>query len=303
VANWSVSDIPPQHGRSTVITGTGGLGFETALTRAGGAVILAGRDADKGAASLARIRAVVPSADIVFEPLDLARLASVAAFAERMVGQRERVDVLVNNAGVMRPTTRMATADGFELQFGTNYLGHFALTALLLPLLRHGRDARVVSVSSIAHRNGAIHFDDLQWERRYRAWPAYSQSKLAMLMFALELQRRSDAAGWGLMSNAAHPGYARTDLIANGPGGGGLFVAMTRLIQPFLSQSAADGALPLVFAATSSDAVGGGYYGPHGFQELKGPVASARIMPQALDEAAASRLWDASVRLTGASFG
>jgi NAD(P)-dependent dehydrogenase (short-subunit alcohol dehydrogenase family) len=305
VANWTIADIPSQGGRTAVVTGTGGLGYETALglAQAGGAVILAGRNPAKGAASVARIKAAVPSASIVFEQLDLASLASVAAFADRIGARRESLDILVNNAGVMRPTTRLATEDGFELQFGTNYLGHFALTGRLLPLLRRGRSPRVVNLSSIAHRGAAIRSHDLQWQRGYRPWPAYGQSKLAMLMFALELQRRSDAAGWGLMSNAAHPGFARTDLIANGPGTSRGMVLLSRAVMPLLSQSAAAGALPTLFAATSPDAVGGGYYGPAGFRELKGPVKPAEIMPQAQDRNAAARLWEESVRLTGVPFG
>ncbi len=305
MADWSVSNIPSQAGRTVVVTGPGGLGFETALAlaRAGATTILAGRNPDKGAASLARIRAAVPSAAVLFKLLDLASLASVAAFAERMLAEHESIDILVNNAGVMRPTTRHTTADGFELQFGTNYLGHFALTGRLLPLLRRGRASRVVNLSSIAHRKGAIRFDDLQWERGYSPWAAYSQSKLAMLMFALELQRRSDAAGWGVTSNAAHPGIARTDLLANAPGTSRLFVLATSLVAPFVTQSAAAGALPTLFAATSPDAVGGGYYGPAGFREVKGPVKPAEIMPQAQDRAAAARLWVCSVNLTGVAFG
>jgi NAD(P)-dependent dehydrogenase (short-subunit alcohol dehydrogenase family) len=300
---WTVADIPPQQGRSAIVTGTGGLGYETALAlaRAGAEVILAGRNARKGAASVAHIKTAVPEAHIVFEPLDLASLASVKAFSERMLAGRQGLDLLINNAGVMAVATRQTTLDGFELQFGINYLGHFALTARLLPLLRNGRAPRVVALSSIAHRRGAIHFDDLQWERAYKPWPAYAQSKLAMLMFALELQRHSDAAGWGLLSNAAHPGYARTELIPNGPGTGGLFMRLNLLFQPLVSQSAAAGALPTLFAATVPEAAGGAYYGPDWFYELKGSPKRAKIMPQARDTQAAARLWEVSERLTGVS--
>jgi NAD(P)-dependent dehydrogenase (short-subunit alcohol dehydrogenase family) len=198
--------------------------------------------------------------------------------------------------------TRQTTADGLEMQFGTNYLGHYALTAQLLPLLRRARQPRVVSLSSIAHRTGFIQFSDLQGERFYSPWKAYNQSKLAMLMFALELQRRSDAAGWNLMSNASHPGWARTDLFANGPGFG-LISFATQLAAPLFSQSAESGALPTLFAATSPQAEGGGYYGPNGLNELRGPPAPAWIMPQARDKAAAGKLWDVSQQLTGVSFG
>jgi NAD(P)-dependent dehydrogenase (short-subunit alcohol dehydrogenase family) len=297
--NWSVADIPPQQGRSAVVTGVGGLGFETALAlaRAGGEVILAGRDPEKGAAAVAEIRAAAPNGAISFEALDLADLASVDAFAGRLHAARSSLDILVNNAGVMALPKRRATVDGFEMQFGTNYLGHFALTARLAPMLRQADAPRVVQVSSLAHLRGALNFDDLQWEHAYRAGGAYAQSKLAMVVFALELQRRADAAGWDLMSMAAHPGYAQTRLIANGPGAWA--PAINRLVGPLFSQSGAAGALPILFAATSPEAAGGEYYGPAGASELKGPPARARIAARARDTAAASRLWEASERLTG----
>jgi NAD(P)-dependent dehydrogenase (short-subunit alcohol dehydrogenase family) len=302
MANWSAADIPRQSGRLAVITGaTGGLGFETALAlaAAGADVVLTGRNAAKGNAALAEIRAQHPAASISYEHLDLASLASVREFAERFARQHEALDLLINNAGVMMPPTRQATADGFELQFGTNYLGHFALTAHLLPVLRHASQPRVVNLSSIAHKvQAAIHFDDLQWARRYEPWPAYAQSKLAMLMFALELQRRSDANGWGLLSNASHPGYARTDLIANGPGSNTLRQRLNRVtIEPLISQSAAAGALPTLYAATAANAKPGGYYGPTGLMELKGPPGAAAVAPRARDLVVAARLWDISETL------
>ena len=301
---WTTADIPSQSGRSALVTGTGGLGYETALAlaRAGGEVILAGRNPDKGAASVAAIKAAAPEADIRFEALDLASLASVAALCGRMGAQRKSLDVLINNAGVMAPPKRQVTADGFELQFGTNYLGHFALTAGLLPLLRAGTAPRVVSLSSIAHRQARIQFGDLQWERRYISWAAYGQSKLAMLMFALELQRRSDAGGWGLMSNAAHPGIARTELIANGPGAHGPMSAVMGLLGGVISQPAAAGALPTLMAATSPQAKGGAYYGPVGMYELKGPPGPAAMSGPARDPLAGARLWQVSEGLTGVSF-
>src|ERR1700739_705396 len=188
------------------------------------------------------------------------------------------------------------------MQFGTNYLGHYALTAHLLPWLRRSDAPRVVNLSSLAHRSGAINFADLQGARSYSPIKAYSQSNLAMLMFALELQRRSDAAGWGLMSNAAHPGYARTDLIANGPGASCLLWQFSKSLQPFASQSAAEGALPTLFAATSPQAKAAGYYGPNWFYEVKGPPAPGKIIPQAKDAKVAAQLWDVSAALTGVSF-
>ena len=304
MTNWTIADIPPQRGKLAVVTGaTGGLGYQTALglALAEAEVVLTGRNDAKGREAISKIRKQLPDAKISFEALDLANLASVADFAQRFATAHSSLDLLINNAGVMALPTRQTTADGFEMQFGTNYLGHYALTAQLLPLLRSSHQPRVVNLSSIAHRTGFIHFSDLQGERLYSPWKAYNQSKLAMLMFALELQRRSDAAGWKLMSNASHPGWARTDLFANGPGFGLISLA-SQFAAPLFSQSAESGALPTLFAATSPQAEGGGYYGPNGLYELKGPPAPARIMPQAMDKAGAGKLWDVSQHLTGVSF-
>jgi len=245
-----------------------------------------------------------PQAVIVFERLDLADLASVADFAGRMEALDQPIDLLINNAGVMAPPQRETTKDGFELQFGTNHLGHFALTGRLAPMLRAGNAPRVTTVSSGAHHTGRIDFDDLQRTRRYSPWLAYSQSKLANLLFALELQRRSDAGGWGLMSNAAHPGYARTELIANGPGLDSLSSRIgSLLVAPWASQSPADGALPQLFADTSPDAAAAGYYGPGRLFELVGPPEPARISRAAQDPAVAQRLWEVSEGLTHVKFG
>jgi NAD(P)-dependent dehydrogenase (short-subunit alcohol dehydrogenase family) len=303
---WSIHDIPSQAGKLAVVTGaTGGLGYETALelARAGAEVLLTGRNEQKGTTAVERIQRAVPAAKIRFESLDLASLASVHAFATRMIANGRPLDILVNNAGVMDLPDRRLTKDGFEMQFGTNHLGHFALTGLLIPLLRAAKTPRVVSVSSVAHRGGKIDFGNLQGERKYKSWPAYQQTKLANLLFTFELQRRSDANGWGLMANAAHPGYARTDLIPNGPGTGGVKGTLMKTFGLFMSHSAADGALPQIFAATSPTAIAGGYYGPNGFYELKGPVAPAKVMPQAKDEAVARKLWDVSEQLTGVQWG
>jgi NAD(P)-dependent dehydrogenase (short-subunit alcohol dehydrogenase family) len=237
-----------------------------------------------------------------FEMLDLANLASVRAFAARMIARGQPLDLLINNAGVMDLPARRLTEDGFEMQFGTNHLSHFALTGLLLPLLVRAEAPRVVNVSSLAHRGGKIDFDNLQAERKYKSWPAYQQSKLANLLFTFELQRRSDAYGWGVMSNAAHPGYARTDLIPNGPGTGGVKGVLAKIFGSFMSHSAADGALPTLFAATSPAAAPEGYYGPNGFYELKGPVAPAKVFPQAKDEGVARKLWAVSEQLTGVTW-
>jgi NAD(P)-dependent dehydrogenase (short-subunit alcohol dehydrogenase family) len=305
MSGWTTADIPSQYGKTAVITGaTGGLGYETALAlaSAGATVVLTGRSDAKGRTALEWIRAQFPKARISYETLDLASLASVADFAARFAAAYPSLDLLINNAGVMALPKRQVTADGFEMQLGTNYLGHYALTANLLPLLRRAHQPRVVNLSSLAHRSGTINFDDLQSARSYTPWKAYSQSKLAMLMFALELQRRSDAAGWGLISNAAHPGYARTDLIANGPGASGLLWQLNKSLRPLMSHSAAAGALPTLLAATSAQAKAGGYYGPNGFYGLKGPPAPAKIMPHAKDGVVAARLWDISAALTGVSF-
>lgn len=301
MTRWTQADIPAQHGRTAIVTGTGGLGFEDALAlvRAGASVVVAGRNAAKGAEALGKIRAVVPLASISFEELDLANLASVAAFTSRIRERHEGIDVLINNAGVMVPPRREVTADGFELQFGTNHLGHFALTAHLLPLLR--ARARVVSLSSVAARAGAIDFDNLNAANGYAAMRAYSQSKLACLMFGLELQRRSDAMGWGVLSITSHPGIARTDLLHNGPGRHSAH-GLARTLLPFLFQPADRGALPTLYAATAHDAKGGAYYGPDGIAEVRGFPTEAKVPAQALDETVAARLWQASEELTGIRF-
>jgi NAD(P)-dependent dehydrogenase (short-subunit alcohol dehydrogenase family) len=305
MTDWTTADIPSLGGKTAVVTGaTGGLGYETAmaLAGAGAIVILTGRNDAKGLRAIEGICERFPNALIAYEHLDLASLSSVADFARRFAASNEQLDLLVNNAGVMALPKRQQTENGFEMQFGTNYLGHYALTARLLPQLRRTRAPRVVNLSSLAHRSGAINFDDLQSQRSYRPWRAYCQSKLAMLMFSLELQRRSLAAGWGVTSVAAHPGYARTDLIPNGPGTNTLTWQVGGLLQPFISQSAAEGAWPTLFAATSPAAEPGGYYGPNGFYELKGAPRSAKIMPRAKDFAVAAMLWDVSATLTGVSF-
>jgi NAD(P)-dependent dehydrogenase (short-subunit alcohol dehydrogenase family) len=302
MTRWTIADIPSQAGKRAVITGaTGGLGYETSLelARAGAEVILTGRSETKGRTAIERIRREVPNASVRFDTIDLANLQSIKAGAERLLAEGKSIDILVNNAGVMMLPKHEFTADKFERQFGTNYLSHFALTARLLPLLRKSASPRVVNLSSIAHRRGKIDFANLQGERAYRAWPAYEQSKLAMLIFALELQRKSDAAGWHLMSNAAHPGFARTDLIANGPGTSGVLSLASAVMMPFLSHSAAAGSLPTLYAATSPDAQPAAYYGPDGFQEMKGWPSNARIFPQARDATVSAKLWDVSEHLTG----
>lgn len=301
---FSSAGIPSQAGKFAVVTGANsGIGYDTALelARAGADVVLAARNEAKGLVAAASIADKVPGATVTFELLDLASLASVAAFAARIAETRSSLDILVNNAGVMALPARQVTEDGFEMQFGVNYLGHFALTARLLPLLRNAAAPRTVQLSSIAHRSGRIDFSDLQGTK-YRPWKAYSQSKLAMLIFALELQRGSDANGWNLLSTAAHPGFARTELISNGPGDNGLAGIFTRLAFPLVGHSSAAGALPVLLAATAAEARPGAYYGPVRLQEMKGPPGLARIKPQALDLETARGLWERSVALSGTSF-
>lgn len=295
--------MPSQEGRSAIITGTGGLGFEDALglARAGSDVILAGRNSEKGASAVRKIREAVPEAKVQFERLDLASLKSVADFAERLRSQKDAVDLLINNAGVMTPPTRQETADGFELQFGTNYLGHFALTARLMPLLQKGKAPRVVTLSSVAARAGKIDFNDLNAQLGYRPMQVYGQSKVACLMFALELQRRSVVGNWGVASYAAHPGVSRTDLLHNAPGSGSA-AGLARSWLWFLFQPAWQGALPTLYAATAPQAKAGGYYGPHALGETRGYPAEAKVPPQALNANDQARLWEASERLTGVEF-
>lgn len=305
MANWTTTNIPDQTGKLAVVTGaTGGLGLETALDLAvaGAEVILAGRNPAKGKEAESLIRGRHRDAQVRFLQVDLSDLASVKTFADGLLAAGRPIDILVNNAGVMALPHRQTTADGFEMQFGVNYLSHFALTARLLPLLTAAK-ARVVQLSSMAHRGGAIRLEDLNYEHGYRPWRVYQQSKLAMLMFALELDRRSLANGWGLTSVAAHPGFARTDLIANGMGTGGSMLALfNRTVEPLVSHSASDGALPTLMAATMPGVTGGQYFGPQGFQEIKGPPGPGKIEPQALDTRVAADLWAASERLTGVAF-
>jgi NAD(P)-dependent dehydrogenase (short-subunit alcohol dehydrogenase family) len=313
---WTVDQIPSQAGRRVLITGANsGIGYYAALelARRGAYVLLGCRDQARGDAALARLRAAVPSASAEVVLLDLASLASVREFAEAEVALGVPLDLLINNAGVMAPKKRRETRDGFELQFGTNVLGHFALTALLFSaLLRAAASAahrpRVVTLASIAHKQGRLDFDDLQSKKNYSPMGAYRQSKLADLMLAFELDRRLRAAGEPaaqVMSVAAHPGIANTNLFQVGE-----FHPVERLMRSWIAviigallNSEAEGAVPTLFAATAEDAVSGGYYGPRGFQETRGgDVGVAKVAVQALDQAAAARLWSECERLTGVRF-
>lgn len=308
MSNWSVNDMPDQSGRIAVVTGaTSGIGYETAkaLAGAGAQIVIASRNVEKGGEMISKIRAAYPQAEVRFEPLDLASLTSVANCAARLSSSLPRIDLLINNAGVMAIPTRHVTEDGFEMQFGANYVGHFALTVRLLAKVLAAPMPRIVTVSSLAHRSGRINFDDLQHERRYRPWTAYCQSKLATLMLALELDRIAREKGWILTSNAAHPGFAATGLQSAGPSMGrdspSFLERISKLLGPIASQSAAGGALPTLYAATSPSAEGGVMYGPDGFYEMKGAPKLAKIVPDARDKAVWRRLWDASEKLTGVS--
>lgn len=301
--SWSVKDIPSQVGKLALVTGaTGGLGYETALelARAGAEVVLTGRSAAKGAEAVKRIRAEVPKAKVSYEDLDLSGLGNVKGFAEAFAAKHQKLDILVNNAGVMAPPSRETTRDGFELQFETNYLSHFALTARLLPLLSAAR-GRVVPLASVAARQGRIDFSNLQGERSYSPMTNYSATKLECLMFGFELQRRSDANGWGIASITAHPGVSHTNLINNGMGASSAGGFAWRYLG-FLFQPVPQGALPTLFAATDPAAKRGGYYGPQGFFEMRGEVGEASLPAASLDVSVARRLWDTSEELAGVRF-
>ena len=296
-AKWTSDDVPGQQGRLAVVTGANtGLGFETArvLAARGASVVLAVRDIEKGKRAAARIAGAAPGADVMVQPLDLASLDSIRAAAGELRARHPRIDLLVNNAGVML-TPRQTTRDGFELQFGTNHLGHFALTGLLLEQMLPVPGSRVVTVSSIAHRIRArINFSDLQSERSYRRLGAYSQSKLANLMFTYELQRRLSGAGTTI-AVAAHPGQAGTELSRYTP-------AIVAFSYARVSQKAAMGALPVLRAATDPGVLGGQYYGPRGFFGARGYPTLAHSSRQSHDTATQRRLWAVSEELTGVTF-
>ncbi|MFV8308370.1 SDR family NAD(P)-dependent oxidoreductase [Mycobacteroides chelonae] len=300
-AHWTTADIPYQAGRVAIITGANtGLGLETAraLAAAGAQIVLAVRDLDKGAAAVEEIRKTTPAGNLALQRLNLSSLSDIRSAAEQLGARYPQIDLLINNAGVMYPP-KGNTADGFELQFGTNHLGHFALTALLLENLTTVRGSRVVTVSSNGHKfRAAIHFDDLQWERDYSRVGAYAQSKLANLLFTYELQRRLEAAGAETVALAAHPGASGTELMRHitfGPEA--LSAAVLKL-----AQSPAMGALPSLRAATDPTAVGGQYYGPSGFGELRGYPKVVKSTSQSHDQALQQRLWSVSEELTGVTF-
>ena len=310
---WKAADIPSLTGKRVIITGANsGIGYHAALklARKGAQVVLACRDRRRGEEAVARLHADSPGTQTELAILDLASLSSVREFAEKELAQRRPLDILINNAGVMAPPRRLQTADGFELQFGTNVLGHFALTALLMPALEQAAAGstdrpRIVTIASIAHKRGRFHFDDLQSTKTYSPMKAYQQSKLANLILAFELDRRLRAGRSRVMSVAAHPGVANTNLFQAGD-----YSPFERAVRNLVGHAIgivlntdAEGALPTLYAATAPGAEDGGYYGPQGFQEMSGDeVGRAVVAPQARDASAAARLWQICEELTSVRF-
>ncbi|GAA1861551.1 SDR family oxidoreductase [Asanoa iriomotensis] len=302
--------VPDLAGKLAVVTGASdgvGVGLAARLAAAGAEVVMPVRNRRKGEAAVARIKQQHPNAVVSLRDLDLSSLDSVAALGDRLRGEDRPIHILVNNAGVMTPPTRQVTADGFELQFGSNHLGHFALVANLLPLLRAGR-ARVTSQISVAANENAINWDDLHWERSYHARRAYSQSKIAFGLFGLELDRRSQAGGWGITSNISHPGIAPTNLLAARPElGRAKDTAGVRLIRLFsrsgiLAGTVESAALPALLAATSPTARGARFYGPSGLGNLSGPPAEQTVYSRLRSTDEADRVWRISEELTGTTF-
>jgi NAD(P)-dependent dehydrogenase (short-subunit alcohol dehydrogenase family) len=296
---WTAADIPALAGRTVIVTGgNSGLGFQTSreLARHGAHVILTARDADKGAEAVEAIRTEQPDASVETRMVDLADLDTVTAFAATV----DKVDILINNAGVMMPPHTLS-AQGYELQLAVNHLGHFALTALLLDLLKDGTDPRVVTVSSYLHKRGRMYFHDLHGEHKYSPTAHYAQSKLANVVFGLELHRRLRTNGFSVASVLAHPGYAATNLQSSGPSG------MTKLVlqvsNRLMAQDATMGALPQLYAATHPDIESGQFVGPNGRREQKGYPTLVEPLEAARDRELAKRLWDISEELTGIDFG
>ena len=303
MSTWTAADIPDQHGRTVLITGANsGLGLRSAeaLARAGARVLLGCRNAQRAAVALEAVEACATTAVPEVVALDLSDLSSIETAAEVVASRVDRVDILMNNAGVMAiPLQR--TADGFEMQFGTNHLGHYALTGRLLPLLLAADRPRVITTSSQAHRIGRIHWNDVHSRRRYSSWLAYGQSKLANLLFTFELDKRARAARTSLVAAAAHPGYASTHLQAAGPEmrGSRLGTRTMDLGNRVFAQTDAEGAWPQLYAATMSDVHGGDYFGPNGPFEMRGSPKRVHTTRRAKDATAAARLWGLSERETG----
>lgn len=298
---WTAENITDQSGRVAIVTGANsGLGYYTALelARKNATVIMACRNLNKGRGALDDLKQEVPDADVELMKLDLADLRSVREFADNFRAQYDRLDLLINNAGVMA-IGQQETEDGFEMQFGINHLGHFALTGLLIDMLTNTPNSRVVTVSSGAHRNGVIKFDDLMHEQDYSRWGVYSQSKLANLLFAFELNRRLKGAGASTISVAAHPGYAATNLQSIDDWA--VAKAILKVTNAVMAQSAEKGALPQLYAAVAPDVSGGDFYGPH-FMQMRGYPVKEEASEAAYDIAAAEKLWEVSERLTGVRY-
>lgn len=299
---WTAAQIPSQAGKVALVTGANsGIGYQAALelARHGAHVLLGCRSAEKGQAAFERLHREAPGASAEVVELDMASLASIRAFASQFAARSIPLDLLINNAGVMALPTREVTADGFERQFGTNHLGHFALTGLVMPQLLAAPAPRVVTVASLAHRNGKIDFNNLQSERRYKPWDAYGESKLANILFAKELERRAELVHSKLISLPVHPGVSQTSIVANGPGASDVKTRILFSVAKFLTSQDAEGALPTLYAATSPDAHGGDYIGPDGFMEFKGSPTVVKPRANGLDSAVGQRLWTVSEEITG----
>ncbi|MXR53063.1 SDR family NAD(P)-dependent oxidoreductase [Halovenus sp. WSH3] len=303
---WTKSSMPDQSGKTVLVTGANsGLGYEAtkAFAEKGAHVVMACRSTDRGESARESIREAFPAASLSVRELDLADLDSIRSFAEEFTAAYDSLDVLCNNAGVMA-IPRRETDDGFEMQFGVNHLSHFALTGRLLGLLRStSGESRIVTHSSGVHERGRIDFDDLQHEQSYDKWEAYAQSKLANLLFAYELDRRLDDEG-DVVSTACHPGYAATNLQKRGPemAGSRLRLAMMKVANAVLAQSAQAGALPMLYAATHSEITGGEYVGPGGFANMRGTPELQESSDRSYDESSAQRLWTVSEELTGVEY-
>lgn len=299
---WNTNKIANQTGKIAIITGgTGGVGFADAkaLASKGAKVILLGRNPQKGKEAVSKINQMYKDAEVSFYSVDLGNLAEVKSFGKKMCQQLDRLDILINNAGVMMPKQRTLTSDGFELQFGTNYLAHFALTSELLPLLKKTKGARVVTLGTLPG-NFSIDFENLQAEKSYSAWTAYNQSKLAEIIFALHLQRLSEQNNWGISSMGAQPGLVATGLVTKEAGSDTTLMAIGRVIFkifPFVRQTADKGALSTLYAATDPHAKGGVLYGPNGMGEVSGYPRLGKINKEAKDLKIAQRLWDISLNL------
>lgn len=299
MAEYRESDVPDQSGKTFFVTGANtGIGYDAArvLAERGARVLLGCRDESKAKDAIQQIKSVAPSADVMWIPLDLANLESVKAAADK-VSEESRLDGLINNAGVMMPP-KMLTDDGFELQFGVNHLGHFALTGHLLPKIKDQDGARVVNVSSLAHRNGFIDYNDIHAERGYSRMARYSMSKFANILFTYELQRKLEQVSSPAISVACHPGGSNTELGRHMP----LPFQFLFLPLRFMMNTSAEGALPTLMAATSDDAKGGDYFGPAGMGEFARSAKKVDTIPHSKDEADAKRLWEVSTELTGVEY-